>query len=729
MDLGDMNTIVQEQLPIAGYLDCLSRRPGEQITAFVSVNSAEEEYDVNLVRVICGDPNPAGPGMRFEDLSERFKRRLQGSCQPISIGSYGIVPSPQRAADEPFTWTLLFQTNALSAPSALLSDEGTDQSLIVHASEDGLQAVVIRGQARFAIDLALPLRSRIWYRVWASIDPKSQTFVLGVVDEKNESVAREIAVDVSVPQTSHVMFAASNRLDPKDHFTGKLEAPGLFSGYAREWKLFTVVPDDLTPRGEWDFSVGIDGLSLEDPRREELVGHVVNMPTRGVVGAFWTGSEHNWRHAPSDYAAIHFHSDDLEDCHWQPSFRFDIPEDLGSGAYAFHLRVGVAEDWLPFYVLAPRGGPYAPVVFLAPTYTYTAYANSRLNNRTKACQDRAIEWGGSAYSSARYPIYGCSTYDRHTDGSGVCFSSRLRPMLSMRPGFISYSDDKGSGLRHYPADSHLLAWLEAKGIAFDIVTDEDLDVEGSELLQHYDMVLTSTHPEYHTSRCLDGIQGYLDSGGRLAYLGGNGFYWRIARRADLPHIVEVRRAETGIRTWAAEPGEYHHMLDGALGGLWRRSRRPPQELVGIGFASQGPYAAGHYRRTKASYDPSLAWMWIGIESEEFGDYGLSGGGAAGFELDRADPTLGTPENAIILAQSFALPDGFEPVFEEMLTEQTTVSGDSVANIVRADMVYFDTPAGGSVFSVGSITFCGSLWDGEQFGGPVSTLLGNIIAGK
>ncbi len=38
---------------------------------------------------------------------------------------------------------------------------------------------------------------------------------------------------------------------------------------------------------------------------------------------------------------------------------------------------------------------------------------------------------------------------------------------------------RGSGLRHYPADTHLLAWLEAKGIAFDVVTDEDLDDEGA----------------------------------------------------------------------------------------------------------------------------------------------------------------------------------------------------------------------------------------------------------
>ena len=46
------------------------------------------------------------------------------------------------------------------------------------------------------------------------------------------------------------------------------------------------------------------------------------------------------------------------------------------------------------------------------------------------------------------------------------------------------------------------------------------------------------------------------------YLGGNGFYWRIAFDPELPHVIEVRRAEGGIRTWAAEPGEYYHSFTG-----------------------------------------------------------------------------------------------------------------------------------------------------------------------
>jgi len=49
-------------------------------------------------------------------------------------------------------------------------------------------------------------------------------------------------------------------------------------------------------------------------------------------------------------------------------------------------------------------------------------------------------------------------------------------------------------LRHFPADTHLLDWLTAKGIGFDFVTDHDLDREGDALLRPYHAVVTGSHP-------------------------------------------------------------------------------------------------------------------------------------------------------------------------------------------------------------------------------------------
>ncbi len=80
----------------------------------------------------------------------------------------------------------------------------------------------------------------------------------------------------------------------------------------------------------------------------------------------------------------------------------------------------------------------------------------------------------------------------------------------------------------------------------------------------------------------------------------------------------------------------------------------------------------------------------------------------------------------ILAQSFATDDHFILVREEQLTHLTNLSGGPESEVKRADMIYFETPTGGRVFSVGSITFCGSLpWN--NFDNTVSQLLFNVLS--
>ena len=63
---------------------------------------------------------------------------------------------------------------------------------------------------------------------------------------------------------------------------------------------------------------------------------------------------------------------------------------------------------------------------------------------------------------------------------------------------------------------------------------------------------------------------------------------------------------------------------------------------------------------------------------------------------------------MILARSEAHQSHHVVVPEELLTHATTVTGERPWALIRADLVYFETTAGGAVFSVGSITFCGSL---------------------
>ena len=58
-------------------------------------------------------------------------------------------------------------------------------------------------------------------------------------------------------------------------------------------------------------------------------------------------------------------------------------------------------------------------------------------------------------------------------------------------------------------------------------------------------------------------------------------------------------------------------------------------LAGVGFSGQGLFEGTHYRLLPLARDPRHAWIFDGVEGETFGDYGLSGGGAAGFDLASA----------------------------------------------------------------------------------------------
>jgi N,N-dimethylformamidase len=178
-----------------------------------------------------------------------------------------------------------------------------------------------------------------------------------------------------------------------------------------------------------------------------------------------------------------------------------------------------------------------------------------------------------------------------------------------------------------------------------------------------------------------------------------------------------------LRAWASEPGEYYNAFDGSYGGLWRRNGRPPQKLVGIGFTAQGNFVGMPYKRV--NYDKNMDWVFDGINGELLGDFGFSGHGAAGFELDRRDKKLDEGEDIITLAQSYDEGNRFILVPEEMLTHLTNLSGGPEADVKRADMVYFKTANGGQVFAVGSITFCGSLpWN--NYDNNISTLLRNVV---
>ena len=343
-------------------------------------------------------------------------------------------------------------------------------------------------------------------------------------------------------------------------------------------------------------------------------GRTVNLPARAMTGHNWTGEVMDWTQAPAQYGAIHFHDDDLVDAGWQEDFRFEVPQDLRSGVFAARLRANEAEFWVPFFVRPRKGSARGKIAFLASTATYIVYMNNRARFTSIAVelyQGRLTVLDAIDQLLLEHPGIGLSTYDRHADGSGVCYSSRHRPVTNFRPTGRHWN---------FNLDLFIVDWLEHLGVDYDVITEEDLHEEGLDLLRPYNVVLTGSHPEYDSLEMLDALDAYLRHGGRLMYMGGNGFYWRIAHHPTRRGVIEVRRAEGGVRAWDALPGEYYHSFTGEYGGLWRRQGRAPQKLAGVGFISQGFDRCSYYRRLEASRDPRVAFMFEGIEDEILGEF-------------------------------------------------------------------------------------------------------------
>ena len=737
-------------LPLAGYADRLSVRPGETIRFHVA-NATGASVEAKLVRVICADGNPAGPGVLIEPVASTPAACASAGEERSPHGSYARIEDVGACFGAGgFSMTcLVYPTRLAGARQVIASraDPAGSSGFALALDEQGRLCTSIGdGQSmRGAAVVPDPLVERSWHAVWLVVDVDAGEATIGwaavsppwggmrLLHTAGAALPPGAAPAASAP----MLLAASNHTLPTHHFNGKLEAPEVFDRPLAEDEIDTFAGggriDGASAR--WDFSRGVGSSRIEDTGPHALHGSLVNVPGRGVTGSKWTGREMCWRHAAHEYAAIHFHEDDIDDCAWPVAFEWTAPGDTRSSTYALLLSAAHARENIPFFVTPPRGTTTAPVAVLVSTFTYTVYGNHarpewQHDPRWKAhWKAQAAQWNAYAHNPGDHMEYGLSTYNTHTDGSGISIASWHRPMLNVRIGYITYPypELRGSGMRHFPADTHLTAWLEAKGYDYDIVTDQELHDEGVEVLKNYRVVTTGSHPEYHTRETLDALQAYRDGGGRLCYLGGNGFYWKVAVSPEKKGVIEIRRGEGGIRAWAAEPGEYYNQFDGEYGGLWRRNGRAPQHLCGVGFTAQGNYLGSYYRKRPEAGHSRVAWMFEGIDGEIFGDHGLGGHGAAGFELDRADKRLGTPTHAVVAASSENHPPDAPWVLvpEEHLTHIVTWPGEPAEKLIRADLTFFETPKGGAVFSTGSITFCASL-PSANFDNDVSRLLANVL---
>lgn len=703
---------------IVGYCDPLAPAAGTTLTVHVSAGDEGDRLTCELVRLMGpGTPDSEPP---YEVLRSIATETVAAHRRLAHPGSAMTVQSGQAPAltSVPTVLSFVHPTCEPRRRQALVcwGDPWSTGGLAVHLDEELRPALTISAETTQTVTAPAPLPVGQWSAVMAGQQSDGRlalrVFAASGDPRGDWSVAtRRSSGAPELVDTFVVAARQTSEGNLTDHFTGLLEAvtvlaapldPALTtdllldgnSVLPRTWTALDFTPRIDSPSETW---------SVVDRGPNHLRATLHNMPMRAVPGVRWTGAVHDWREAPNQYAALHFFADALEDCEWPADWSVHIPSDTVSGFYAARVTNGDAVDLIPFFVrpAAPSG---ARVLLVAPTATYAAYANSRFwweDPIQELVQDRLVELGAEEQYLVTHPELGLSNYDEHLDGTPVCYSSRRRPNLNMRPGHV-----RGEG---YASDLHLVAWLDRSGVAYDVATDEDWHFGGERFLEAYDVVITGTHPEYVSLAMLDSGVSWVGGGGRLMYMGGNGFNSNVAFDAKRPWIIENRRVEL----WEADDewrvARAHNSVDGERGGAFPASGRRPAALIGVESATMGFDRSYPYHLTEARHRPDVAFASEGIAGPVLGARGDNGGvvgqewdNAAGIDLGPGHVILGSSRDHSLIP----------PLFGAMRADY------------HADLVlYLRGP--GAVFSVSSMAWAAELSQ-HDYRNDVARMSDNVL---
>ncbi|WP_136616878.1 MULTISPECIES: N,N-dimethylformamidase beta subunit family domain-containing protein [Mesorhizobium] len=700
-------------LQIAGYTDQWVVSPGEKVG--VRVSSRHPSFYARLVCHLGAIETSQHWSSKTVEINEARSGPYPAVERPLKLGSF-------------FSSDVTHQLNEAALvlvfdlfPTCFGTDGGTvvtigfeqwhlslrhDPSGVLFVAAGNPDAQEIR---KFD---GLKLHLLRWQRIAVRLDPSN-----GVLDasvDGSSAQSETVRLGGAPHSTFLTGFALAGRSTAdgiRGDFDGKIASPSLF-GTVRTLAQVLVSPETSERIARWNFGSFEQGpFSAPDEWGNCQPGQFLNSPTRAVTSSSWDGRNNDFRDFGSQYDAVWFHRDDLGDAGWPVDFELTVPASA-VGACSIILSAFRDVDWtdrasfdaVPLFV-PPSSTSSSRVALVLPTFSYRAYTN---NTFAEEADPKVFQRKKTSVSKPLYDYaidHGLkSLYSLHSDGSGVCLASLKRPQVTTRADF----DSQLQGFPHqFSADLAIVGWLHDLNIDFDILTDEMLHDGGHSVLAPYDVILTGSHPEYASASLLDAYEDFAATGGSIMYLGGNGFYWSIGLNADVPELIEVRRAEGG-RTWSTGQGERRQQLDGREGGIWRGLGRAPNRLFGIGYCAHGFSGDGTYK-VETSLKPESLPRYLAAAFRKIGDRPF---GVAGLELDRYAPELGSRADAIVLARAESMPPGYVPTVEEFADLDVLIVDPRAAlhAMVRGDMVLFRHDGGGQIFSVGSIRWTNGLLD-------------------
>lgn len=722
------------KMEITGYADRMHAVGGDVLGIKVSCQ-LPGNYEADFVRVVSADRAPGGAGFEEHVVPVAFAGSYPAVARTGNPGSHvWIEPTPLKHLPEldrsGFTLqAMIYPTLPDTGRQGICGTwrPGAGASLIIEDGELSFLYADGAGETRI-VRLGQQLLPKRWQLVSAAVDPIGQTVTLmqwpvlqAPFERRSEdpvSTTMPLVGSLSPVKSDCFVFAGLSNPGAcppgysgdwiEGHYNGKLDRVR-WTGKpltASEVEMLCASEhcpaDDNAVLGFWDFSRGIDTVDIEDLGPRGLHGRTFNLPARAVTGFNWDGTEHNWRHAPGIYGAIHFHDDDVHDLGWPDDFTVALPDDLPSAIYAVRLRAGDHEYRIPIFVRAGIGQTRAPIAFVASTATYQAYANNLHTTDLVYAATGNEDVLDEVYLTLKaHPEFGLSLYDSHADGSGFQYSSALRPMVDVQPGVT-----KPWSLQ---ADLLVTAWLERSGYGFDIVTDHDLHRDGGSALDGYRLVITGSHPEYMSLEIREAYDAHLAAGGRLIYLGGNGFYMRVAFSEKVDGAMEMRRVSQPLEgLWDEAPGNHYFSFTGEHAGLWKHQHNPANASVGVGFANLMLASELTFECTASADSPRASFLFEGVDGPIRNDFGKIYGMLGADEFDRFNPEMGSPHHGLVVATA---------VLQE--------SDFPLAEHYQADMTFFETPAGGAVLSVSCISWGLGLNSNDR-DNSVSKVMKNLV---
>lgn len=350
-----------------------------------------------------------------------------------------------------------------------------------------------------------------------------------------------------------------------------------------------------------------------------------------------------------------------------------------SGLYYFHAHTDSGSFFSFPLVVAPVQ-PQAPLAVLASTNTWNAY-NAFGGRSNYILAARMID-EPVVNAKSDLPRYKLANYGEWKSSAEFAPLSFDRPEpYNHVPLNVQVADPiEGRQACHLaPAEWRALGWLERQGYPYDFYSEHQLHT-GELDLDAYRVLLLSVHPEYWSEEMYRRVKTWVyERGGKLVYLGGNGLNCKV-------EFLDDGKRMRCLNQWpAGYESRFHYQVESEA------------NLIGVVYSDPGAMTVAPYEVVEPDH-----WIFArtGLQKGDlFGTRTLHeryGHGASGHETDKI--TASSPKNIVLLARGLNPDDG------------------------GAHMTIFDTPSGGAVFSVGSITYpAGLLIDP-----PISIITANVL---